>query len=36
MKSVKNAYNVGADILDFRPRTLDEVIRYNKKFFAQN
>ena len=30
MKNVPNAYNVGADILDFCPRTADEVIRYNQ------
>jgi hypothetical protein len=32
MKNIPNAYNVGADILDFTPRTLEEVIEYNKKF----
>ena len=32
MQDINNAYNVGADILDFTPRTLDEVIEYNKKF----
>ena len=32
MKDIKNAYNVGADILGFTPRTLDQVIRMNKKF----
>ncbi len=32
MQNIDNAYNVGADILDFTPRTLDEVIEYNKKF----
>lgn len=31
MKTIKNAYNVGADILDFTPRTLEEVISYNKQ-----
>lgn len=32
MKNINNAYNVGADILDFTPKTLSEVIQYNKKF----
>lgn len=32
ISKLENAYNVGADILDFTPRTLDEVIEYNKKF----
>ena len=32
MRNIPNAYNVGADILDFAPRTLDEVIEYNKLF----
>lgn len=36
MKSLPNAYNVGADILDFTPRTLDEVIRYNRNFNASH
>lgn len=29
MKKIPNAYNVGADILDFKPRTKEEVIKYN-------
>ena len=32
MKNISNAYNVGADILDFAPRTLSEVIEYNKRY----
>lgn len=32
MAKIPNAYNVGVDILDFTPRTLDEVIRYNQTF----
>ena len=32
MQNIDNAYNVGADILNFTPRTLDEIIKYNKKF----
>ena len=35
MKNIDNAYNVGADILDFTPKTLSEVIIYNKKFFGK-
>ena len=34
MSHMKNAYNVGADILDYYPRTLDEVIYYNKAFYG--
>lgn len=34
MKKINNAYNVGADILDFTPRTLSEVIQYNKKILC--
>ena len=30
MRDVHNAYNVGADILDFTPRTADEVIHFNQ------
>ena len=26
ISSVKNAYNIGADILDFTPRTYDEIV----------
>ncbi len=36
MKTIKNAYNVGADILDFAPRTLEDVILYNKRFQEKN
>ena len=32
MKSIPNAYNVGADILDYTPREYDEVVWYNQKF----
>ncbi len=32
MKNVENAYNVGADILDFTPQTKDDVIKLNKEF----
>ena len=32
MYNLKNAYNVGADILDFTPRALQDVIEYNLKF----
>ena len=32
IKQILNAYNIGADILDFTPRTLSEVIALNKKF----
>lgn len=35
MRNIKNAYNVGADILDFTPMTLDEVIECNKRFQKQ-
>lgn len=31
MRSIKNCYNVGADLLGFTPRTLDEIIKINKK-----
>ena len=30
MKNIDNAYNVGADILDFTPKTLSEVIQYSE------
>ena len=33
MKNINNAYNVGADILDFTPRKLEDVLKYNKIFF---
>ena len=36
MKDVPNAYNVGADILGFTPRTLTQVIECNRKFEADN
>ena len=36
MKTVKNAYNVGVDILDYTPRTLAEVIKYNDSFNKRN
>lgn len=36
MKNRKNAYNVGADILSYAPRTLEEVIQMNKEFFKNN
>lgn len=32
MSQIPNAYNVGVDILDFTPRTLKEVIAYNRSF----
>ena len=35
MENIDNAYNVGADILDFTPKTLSEVIQYNTKFFGK-
>lgn len=36
MKTRENAYNVGADILGFAPRTLREVIECNMRFNATN
>lgn len=36
ISKVPNAYNVGADILDFTPRTKLEVIEFNKKFQAEH
>jgi calcineurin-like phosphoesterase family protein len=36
MKDIPNAYNVGADILNYRPRKLNEVIELNKKFFSEH
>lgn len=36
MKNRKNAYNVGADILGFTPRTLQETILLNQEFFKNN
>ena len=36
MKKIDNAYNVGADILNFTPCTLNEVINLNKKFNKEN
>lgn len=32
MSKIKNAYNVGADIIDFTPQTLQNVITYNQNF----
>ena len=32
MSNIENAYNVSADILDFTPRTLEDVIKYNQIF----
>lgn len=32
ISQIKNSYNVGVDILDFCPRTLNEVIEFNNKF----
>ena len=34
MKNLQNAYNVGADILDFTPRKLEEIVKFNKNFFS--
>lgn len=34
--NIPNAYNVGADILDFEPCTLDEVIEKNKIYVVKN
>lgn len=36
MKNRKNAYNVGADILGYTPQRLENVIKFNKEFFAKN
>lgn len=36
MKNIPNAYNTGADILGFSPRTLDEVIEYNQRFIKEH
>jgi hypothetical protein len=36
VKNLKNAYNAGADILDFYPRTLQEVVEYNEMFWDLN
>lgn len=36
MKEIPNAYNIGADILGFTPRTLEEVIELNKKFQSEH
>ena len=35
MKNISNAYNIGADILGFTPRTLEQVIEMNKRFFEE-
>ena len=32
MRNIPNAYNVGADILDFTPCTLEQIIEKNKEF----
>ena len=32
MSQIANSYNVGADILEFAPQTLDNVIKLNKEF----
>lgn len=32
ISEIPNAYNVGADILDFTPRTAKQVIEFNEKF----
>lgn len=32
MKDMKNAYNVGVDILEFAPQNKDDVIKLNKEF----
>ena len=32
MRNIDNAYNVGADIIEFTPQTLDNIIHYNKVF----
>lgn len=36
MKKIKNAYNVGADILNFTPQTLKNVIELNNKFWKEH
>ena len=36
MRNIDNAYNVGADITGFIPRTLDDIIECNKKFNKEN
>lgn len=30
VKNIPNCYNIGADVLDFTPRTLEEIIKANK------
>lgn len=32
ISKIPNAYNVGADILDFTPRTAEQVIKFNEEF----
>lgn len=32
VRDIENAYNVGADIIDFTPKTLVEIINCNKRF----
>lgn len=36
VKKLKNAYNVGADILNFTPCTLSQVRKMNEKFWKEN
>ena len=36
MKKIKNAYNVGADIIDFTPQTLQGIIEKNKEFWKEH
>lgn len=36
ISSIPNAYNVGVDILDFIPRTKEEVIKYNNIFNSKH
>lgn len=36
MRNITNAYNVGADILNFTPQTLENVISFNKKFAIEH
>lgn len=36
IKKIKNAYNVGADILNFSPQTLSDVIEINQNFLKKH
>lgn len=36
MKNIRNAYNCGVDILGYKPRTFEEVIEWNQKFFEEH